>query len=63
MTKECALDIIREHLTNLHSNADIYERGTCTVVYALEKIVVPMLENSIEREVNQHENTVRKMRY
>ncbi len=63
MTKERALDIIREHLTNLHSNVGIYERGTCTVVYALEKVVVPMLENSIEREVNQHENTLRKMRY
>ncbi len=63
MTKERALDIIREHLTNLHSNADIYECGTCTVVYALEKVIVPMLEKEIEREANQHENTLRKMRY
>lgn len=44
MTKERALDIIRDHLTNLHSNPNVYEDGTCNIIYAIEEVVIPMLK-------------------
>lgn len=48
MTKQEALDYIREHLTTFHANPNIYEDGTHNVIHALEDIVVPMLEKEIE---------------
>ena len=50
MTKECALNLMREHLTNLHSNPNIYEDGTRTVIYAMEAVIIPMLEKAVEQD-------------
>lgn len=50
MTKQDALDYIREHLTTLHSSPDIYEDGTCNIIQALEEQVIPILEREIEIE-------------
>lgn len=45
-----AIDRIREHLTTLHANPDIYEDGTCNVIYALEAFAIPALEKQIYKE-------------
>ena len=50
MTKQDALDHIREHLTKLHANQNIYEDGMCDLILALEGFVVPMLEKDIEQD-------------
>lgn len=50
MTKQYALDYIREHLTMLHANTNIYEDGTCNLIWALENLVIPMLERDIEQD-------------
>lgn len=47
MTNQKALDYVREHLTTLHANPNIYEDGTCNVIRALEEVVVPLLEFEI----------------
>ena len=52
MTEQEALDYVREHLTKLNANPDIYEDGTCNIIQALEEVVVPMLENSILRNLS-----------
>lgn len=48
MTKQDALDYIREYLTTLHVNPNIYEDGTCNIISALEEHVIPMLEKEIQ---------------
>lgn len=50
MTKECALNLMQKHLTNLHSNPNVYEDGTCTIIYAIEEVVIPMLKKDIEQD-------------
>ena len=50
MTKQEALNYIREHLTNLWANPNIYEDGTHNIISALEDTVVPMLEDAIKQE-------------
>lgn len=50
MTYRDALDYIREHLTTLNANPNIYEDGTCNVIHALEEKVVPILEEYVMLE-------------
>lgn len=47
MTEQQALDYVREHLTKLHDNPNIYADGTCNVISALEDVIIPKLEISI----------------
>lgn len=54
MTKQEALDRIREHLTflgSLHNNPEDYEDGTYELMLALEDVVIPMLKKEIEMEL------------
>lgn len=46
-----ALDRIREHLTILHANPNIYEDGTCNVIQALEEFAIPALETQIPKKL------------
>lgn len=48
MVKERALEYLREHVTKLYAKQDIYEDGTCDVLWALEEVVIPMLEKEIK---------------
>lgn len=50
MTKQEALDYVREHLTALWANPNIYEDGSHHIISALENIVVPMLVDAIKCE-------------
>ena len=50
MTKQEALDHIREHLTTLDANPNAYEDGTCNIIAALDDYVIPMLEESIKQD-------------
>ena len=52
MDKERALDYLRVFVTKLYANPDLYEDGTCDVLWALEDVVIPMLE----KEIKQHED-------
>ena len=47
MTNKEALDNVREHLTKLHANPDIYEDGTCTIICTLEEHIIPLLNYHI----------------
>lgn len=47
MTRQDALDYIREHLTKLYANPNMYEDGTCNVIQALEEHAIPRLEKPI----------------
>ena len=51
MTNQDALNYIREHLTNLYANDEVYLNGLRNVIDALEDVVVPMLEKRIDEEV------------
>lgn len=48
MTEQEALDVMREHLTNLYAKSDIYEDGTHNIICALEEHVIPSLERKIK---------------
>ena len=53
MTKQEALDRIREHLIflgSLHNNPEEYEDGTYELMLALEDVVIPMLKKDIEMD-------------
>jgi hypothetical protein len=50
MNKECALNLMREHLIKLQSNPNVYEDGMCTVIYAMEAVIIPMLEKAVEQD-------------
>lgn len=39
-----AIDYIREHITTLHADPDIYENGICNVIWALEDVAIPLIE-------------------
>lgn len=52
MDKEQALDYLRVFVMKLYTNPDLYEDGDCNVLWALEDVVIPMLE----KEIKQHEN-------
>ena len=54
MTKQDALNYIREHLTALHTNPNIHEDGTCNLISALEDIVIPKLEKDIFRRKRRY---------
>jgi hypothetical protein len=51
MEHQRAIELIREHLTILHSNPNIYEDGTNNVIYALEDFAIPALEKEIPKKV------------
>ena len=51
MEHRMAIDRIREHLTTLHASPDIYEDGTCNLIYALEEFAIPALEKEIPKAV------------
>lgn len=50
MEHQDAINYIREFLTTLHSNPDIYEDGTCNIIQALEEFAIPSLEKDIYKK-------------
>lgn len=50
MSKQEVLDLVREHLTKLYENPDIYQDGTHNLITALEKVVIPLLEREAKIE-------------
>ena len=51
MNIERAIDILKEHLAELHEDNDIYENGKCNVIYALEEVAIPAMEKEICKDV------------
>ena len=50
LTKQEALDVIREYLTSLKSIPGINEYGDPKIIWALEEYAIPILETEIEMD-------------
>ncbi len=50
MEYQDAIDHIRELLTTLHANPNIYEDGTYNIIYVLEEFALSSLEKEISKE-------------
>lgn len=50
MDTQKAIDVIREYLTTLHNNPNIYEDGTCNIIHALEYYAIPLMERDIDKK-------------
>ncbi len=57
-----AINLIKEYLTELWADPDIYENGKCNLIHALEDFAVPAMEKEIARDVVV-ENAISRRQY
>ena len=50
MCYQMSIDYLREHLTTLHTDPNIYENGICNIITALEDFAIPAMEKEIPKK-------------